>query len=45
VLPLGRSQCRRVDDVQLDLKEIGCKGMDWINLVQDMDEWLAVGKQ
>ena len=27
---------------QMDLKEIGWDGMDWINLAQDRDKWLVV---
>jgi hypothetical protein len=28
-----------VDDIKTDFGEIGCDGMDWIGLVQDMDKW------
>jgi hypothetical protein len=42
LLPHGRSHCRGVDGVEMDLKEIGCNGMGWINLAEDMDKWLAV---
>jgi hypothetical protein len=27
------------DDIEMDLKEIGCEGMDWIHVVQDRDQW------
>jgi hypothetical protein len=30
--PLGRPRRRWVDDVEMDLREIGSVGMDWINL-------------
>jgi hypothetical protein len=30
--PLGRSRRRWVDNIKIDLKEIGCDGMDWIDL-------------
>jgi hypothetical protein len=28
----------------MDLSEIGLDGMDWINLTQDRDQWLAIMK-
>jgi hypothetical protein len=28
-----------VDNIKMDLREIGWGGMDWIDLAQDMDEW------
>jgi hypothetical protein len=31
-----------VDDVKMDLTEIGCGGMDWIYLAQDRDQWRAL---
>jgi hypothetical protein len=30
--PLGRSRCRWVDNIKMDLREIGWVGMDWIDL-------------
>jgi len=31
---------RRWEDIfKIDLKEIGCKGVDWIDLAQDRDSW------
>jgi hypothetical protein len=36
--PLGRQRRRCEDNIKMDLREIGCCGMDWINLVQDWDE-------
>jgi hypothetical protein len=32
-------RCRRVDNIKLDLGEIGWGSMDWIDLAQDMDLW------
>ena len=26
----------------MDLKEVGCVGMDWIELAQDWDRWWAL---
>jgi hypothetical protein len=30
------------DNIKLDLGEIGCGGVDWINLAQDRDQWRAL---
>jgi hypothetical protein len=35
--PLGRSRCRRLDNIKMDFTEIGLDGMDWIDLAQDRD--------
>jgi hypothetical protein len=40
--PLGRPRRRWVDNIKLDLREIGWYGMDWIDLVQDRDQWRAL---
>jgi hypothetical protein len=32
---LGRPRCRWVDDIKMDLKEIGWEGREWIQLAQD----------
>jgi hypothetical protein len=37
--PLGKPRCKWVDNIKIDLKEIGSGGMDWIDLVQDRDQW------
>jgi hypothetical protein len=37
--PLGRPRRRWVDDSKMDLREIECDGMDWIELAQDKDQW------
>ena len=37
--PLGRPRRRWVDDIRMDLQEVGCGYMDWIGLAQDMDRW------
>jgi hypothetical protein len=38
-------ECRWVDNIKLDLGEIGWDGMDWIDLAQDRDQRRALGKQ
>jgi hypothetical protein len=38
---LGRSRCRWVDNIKIDLGEIGCDGVDWISVAQDRDQWRA----
>ena len=37
--PLGRPRRRWVDNIRMDLQEVGCGYMDWIGLVQDRDRW------
>jgi len=37
--PLGRPKHRWVDNIRLDLQEVGCGYMDWIGLAQDRDSW------
>jgi hypothetical protein len=40
--PLGIPRRRCEDDIQIDLREIGWDGMDWIDLAQDRDQWRAL---
>jgi hypothetical protein len=40
--PLGRPRSRWVDNIKTDLREIGCNGMDWIELAQKRDRWRAL---
>jgi hypothetical protein len=35
--PLGRPRRRWEDNIKLDFQEVGCAGMDWIELAQDRD--------
>ena len=37
--PLGRRRCRWKDNVKMDLQEVGCGGMDRIDLAEDRDSW------
>jgi hypothetical protein len=39
---LGRPTRRWVDSIKMDLREIEWCGMDWIDLVQDMEQWRAL---
>jgi hypothetical protein len=40
--PLGRLRCRWVDNIGMDLGEVGWDDVDWIGLVQDRDRWRAL---
>jgi len=40
--PLGRPRHRWEDNIKMDLQEVGCGGMDWIELAQDRDRWRAL---
>jgi len=40
--PLGRPRRRWDDNIKMDLREVGCGGMDWIELAQDRDRWRAL---
>jgi hypothetical protein len=40
--PLGRLRHRWMDNIKMDLLEIGLNAMDWIGLVQDRYRWRAV---
>jgi len=35
--PMGRPRRRWVDNIRMDLREVGCGYMDWIGLAQDRD--------
>jgi len=40
--PLGRPRRRWEDNIKIDLQEVGCGGMDWIELARDRDRWRAL---
>jgi hypothetical protein len=45
--PDRRIQFRRVsprceDNIQMDLREMACEGVDWIYVTHDRDQWLGV---
>jgi hypothetical protein len=40
--PLGRRRCRWEGNIKIDLQEVGCGAMDWIELAQDRDRWWAL---
>ena len=40
--PLGRPRLRREDNIKMDLHEVGCEFLDWIELAQDRDSWQAL---
>jgi hypothetical protein len=40
--PLGRSRQRWEDNIKMDLQEVGCGGVDWIDLDKVSDKWQAL---
>jgi hypothetical protein len=40
--PLGRQGRRWEDNIMVDLQEVGCGSMDWIELAGDRDRWRAL---
>jgi hypothetical protein len=40
--PLGRPRRRWVDDIRMDLGEVGLGDVDWIGLAQDRNRWRAL---
>jgi len=39
---LGRPRRRWEDNIKMNLQEVGCGGMDWIELAEDRDRWRAL---
>jgi hypothetical protein len=40
--PLGRPRRRWVDNIRMDLREVGCGDVDWIGLAEDRNRWRAL---
>jgi hypothetical protein len=40
--PLGRPRCRWENNIRMDLWEVGCGCVDWMELAQDRDRWRAL---
>jgi hypothetical protein len=39
--PLGTPRRRWVDYIKMDIREIGYDGMDWVDVAQDKNQWMA----
>jgi hypothetical protein len=39
---LGRPRCRWVDNIKIDLREIGWDSMDWNDLAEERELWTAL---
>jgi len=37
--PLGKRRLRWKDNIKMDIREVGCGGVDWIELAQNRDRW------
>jgi hypothetical protein len=42
--PLGRFRRRWEDNIKTDLQEVGCEGLDWIDVAQDRNGWRTLVK-
>jgi hypothetical protein len=40
--PFGSLRFRWEDNIKMDLQEVGCNGMVWIDLAQERDRWRAL---
>ena len=40
--PLGKLRRRWEDNIKMDLQEVGCRSMNWIDLAQNRDKWRAL---
>jgi hypothetical protein len=41
-IPLGRPEHMWEDNIRMDLREMEWGGIDWIDLAQDWDQWMAL---
>jgi hypothetical protein len=39
---LGRTRCRWVDNIRIDIEEVGLSDVDWIGLAKDRNRWRAL---
>jgi transposase len=39
--PLGRPIRREVDNIKMDLRDLGWDGVDWIDMAQDRGQWMV----
>jgi hypothetical protein len=39
---IGRPRCRWVDDIRMELREVGWGDVDWIDVAQDRNRWRAI---
>jgi hypothetical protein len=42
--PCGRPRRKWVNNIEMNLQEMGCGGVDWIELIQDRYRWWALVK-
>jgi hypothetical protein len=40
--PLGGPRCKWMDNIKMDLREVGWGGVDWIDLAHNRDQWRAL---
>jgi hypothetical protein len=40
--PLGRTKRSWVDNIKMDVREVGWDGVDWIDMAQDRGQWRAL---
>ena len=40
--PLGIPRRKWEENIKMELQEVGCGGVDWIELAQGRDRWLAL---
>jgi hypothetical protein len=40
--PFGKSRCGREVNIRMDLRKVGWKGVDWMHMAEDKDQWRAL---